>query len=343
MYNPYKGAYTQIFPVYYERDKDIKALGLRQKDTRFLERVNRMLSQTSRCVKWSLPVEDIPGYLPELWAQTAGWAALIEKAGKYHIVSGICAAFNGKFDRFFFPTGLIVTNPYNPSINGEYYFGKNAVLLRNDTTLQGLLPIICPNCEILTEATVTLVTGLQNLRLINIIKTATDKAAAAAERFLNKIRWGRSGIVQTETVKTWSGSADIPDIEALPINGVPPNYVTQIVEAIQYARATMYNDLGIQATYNMKRESLNGAEVAADVATLRPLIDDMKACREDFCNECEKVFGLSVSFEMVGSWAEDQLEEAAAASEEEPEGAAPEDQGEQGEEMKEDGDRTEDA
>ena len=321
MFKPYIGQYTQVYPIYYERDKDILARGIRQKDTRFLEKVNRMISQTSRCVSWSLSdqVDGLPAYLPELWAQTAGWAALIKRGEKYNIVSGICAAFNGQYDKFFFPTGLIVANPYDTSMDGQYIFGKNAVLLRNDTTLQGLLPIICPKCEILTEAAVTMVNGLQNLRLINLIRTYNDKVAAAAELMLKKIRWGRPGIVNAENAKTWSGSSEQPSIEPLPINGVPPNYITQIVEAIQYARATMYNDLGIQATYNMKRESLNGAEVAADVATLRPLIDDMRACREEFCSECEKVFGIQVSFEMVGSWAEEQYEEAAAAADPEAE------------------------
>ena len=265
---------------------------------------------------------EIPAHIIETWTQTAGWGALIRKAGKYHFVSGICAAFGGKFDEWYIPSTIIVTNAYSKDkIDGEYELGKDAVLLRNDTCMQGLLPIICPASEILTESAVTSVIGLQNLRIINIIRAANDTIKQAAERFLKLVRWGRSGIITGETQKTWSGSSDRPVIESLPINGVPPNYLNQIIEMTQYQKAALLTTLGIQSNPNFKRERLTDDEVQQNAAVTNPLIDNMKACRQTFCDEVQRVFGANISFELAGEWSEERQRRDSPALENEMKGS----------------------
>lgn len=45
-------------------------------------------------------------------------------------------------------------------------------------------------------------------------------------------------------------------------------YITQLIELIQYYKASMYNELGLNANYNMKRERLNLGEVSMNVDVL---------------------------------------------------------------------------
>ena len=308
---PYYGAlFERCLPAYYEDDIDCKGRGVRNKIRRYQDTVQHYLNITTRNVAWKVDniLPAVPAHIIETWTQTAGWGALIEKSGKYHFVSGICAKFGGRFDEWFIPATVIVTNPYSKDkIDGEYTFGENAVLLRNDTCMQGLLPIICPASEILTESAVTSVCGLQNLRIINIIRAANDNIREAAERFLKLIRWGRAGIITGKTQKTWSGSPDQSPIESLPINGVPPNYLTQIIEMTQYQKSALLNTLGIQSNGNMKRERLTDDEVKQNAAVSNPLIDNMKACRQTFCDEVKRVFGVDISFELTGEWSEEEL------------------------------------
>lgn len=307
---PYYGAlFERCLPVYYEDDADCKGRGIRNKVRRYQDTVQHYLNVTTRNVSWNVEsiLPDIPDHIIESWTQVCGWGALIRKSGKYHFVSGICAGWGGQLDEWYIPSTIIVTNPYSKDkIDGEYTLGKDAVLLRNDTCMQGLLPIICPAAELLTESAVTSVCGLQNLRIINIIRTANDNIKQAAERFLKLIRWGRAGIITGTQQKTWSGSTAQPAIETLPINGVPPNYLNQIIEMTQYQKAALLNTLGIQNNPNFKRERLTDDEVKQNAALANPLIDNMKACRQSFCDEVKRVFDVDISFELTGEWSEEE-------------------------------------
>lgn len=324
---PLKWFCAETMPLHFpEPDADIKAEGVRNKRARYREKVLHWLTLTAGAFRWGVNdiLENIPLHTIETWLQAYGWCAIIRKNGKYHLVSGINAGFRGTYTEYYMPVGVVVSAPYCPDkIDGEYTFGEDAVLLRNDTYMQGLYPTICPRCELSVENDVSILCGLQNLRIINIIHAATDKMREAAASFLRQIRWGRSGII-TGSEKTWSGS-DTKTVENIPTGGVPANYMQQLVETAQYLRGSMYNDLGLQSNFNMKRETLNDGEIAANTDTLRPLIDNMFECRQAFCEEVKRVFGVEISVDLSGAWktrkenAEAEAQAIENAAEPEPE------------------------
>ena len=305
---PFTAKHLDAMPDYFEDENDPKAKGVRNKPRRYREMVTKTLGMTAGAIKWNVSeiMPNIPPLTIEQYTQSSGWGALIRKNGEYHFVSGICAGFRGEFSEYFLPRGIIVTNPYSDTdIDGEYTFGEDAVLLRNDTYMQGLYPIICPRAELMTETNVSILTGLQNLRVINIIRAATDSMKEAALSFFKQIRWGRTGIIPAkDTRHTWSGSQESPVIENLPTGGVPANYMIQFIETAQYIRGSLYNDLGLQYNSNMKRESLNSAETSMNDDALRPIIDNMMDCRREFVKECKRVFGIDIPEpELSGAWA----------------------------------------
>lgn len=321
---PYDNKILGNCPAYIcEPEPDEKAYGVRDKNERFREIVGKILDMTADCIHWDLSeiLPDMPPTTIEQYTQSAGWSALIRKNGKFHLVSGVCAGFRGEYDEYFLPVGVIVSNPYSKDkIDGEYTFGVDAVLLRNDTAMQGLFPIICPRAEMLVENDISILVGLNNLRIINMFHAATDNMRQAAERFIKLIRWGRIGVILGKDSRNkWSGAPDNPVIENLPNGGVPANYMIQFIETASYIRGALYNDLGLQYNSNMKREALNDSETTMNDDILHPFIDNMIECRKRFCEECKKVFGIDIPEpQLFGAWARRQ-EQAEKATEETPE------------------------
>ena len=55
----------------------------------------------------------------------------------------------------------------------------------------------------------------------------------------------------------------------------------EVIECKQYLKATFENKIGLNANYNMKRESLNNDEIALNDDNLLPNVDEMKRCRNN--------------------------------------------------------------
>ena len=320
--------FTEFVPDPFDRDDyDKGARGIRNKPDRYRAIVRKWLSMTSEAIRWDLSgiIPDVPPQMLEIWLQVYGWAALIRKEDQFHIVSGNCAGFRGQYDEYYMPVGIIVTNPYARGIDGNYYFGKDAVLIRSDAYMQGLLPIMEPRGEMEVELEISILQGLENLRIVNIIHATTDKMMQAARSFFRQIKRGRAGIVTGSDSKTkWSGAAQAPVIENLPTGGVPANYMIQFIETAAYNKSTLYTDLGIRYNGNMKREALNPEETTMNDAALRPLIDDMMQCRCAAVREANTLFGIRIPEpELAGAWAikaaEDQIDDQSETEEETPE------------------------
>lgn len=312
------GMWLRDIPTPYVDEFDKDAHGIRNKPARYLETMYKWLGMWAGAIGWGGDLfDDLPPFLAELWLQSSGFSALVEHGSSLHYVSGINSSFRGEFTEYFQPVGLIVSNPYAPEINGEYTFGENAVLIKNDPQMQGVLPILMTRAEMLTENDVSFLCGLQNLRIINIIRAANDKIKTAAESFFKQIRFGRSGVI-SGSVKSWSGD-DTKIIENLPTGGVPTNYMLQFIETAQYIKGSLYNEMGLQSNFNMKRESLNDSEVAANNDTLRPYIDNMMECRKNAVEEIKRVFGVDVTVDLMGAWkTREKIAEATAEKATEP-------------------------
>ena len=86
----------------------------------------------------------------------------------------------------------------------------------------------------------------------------------------------------------------------------------------QYLKASLLNELGLEANYNMKRESLNATEAQMGDDALQPLIDNMLKCRQEAAEKINEMFGTDISVEFNSAWEENednrdlQVEEAEA-------------------------------
>lgn len=277
------------------------------------------LNRTSQMFRWDGLPDEIPQRNLEMMLQCNG-NVFIPKNKPYAFTGGL----GGEPDVYYEPTIYTIANPalkYSANVPID-----EGVLIRNDTMMIGLLPTIKRYAQQLAENDITLHIAEINLRAISMIAAPDDRTKKAAEMYLKQIEDGRLGVIMDNTF--------LEGIRVLPlINGLPANYITQLLELRQYLRAGLKNDLGIDSNFNMKRESLNDGEAAQNEPSLLTLVDDMLKQREVACEKLNEMFGWDVKVEKNGAW---ELEETAQEAEieamtEEPEQEEQEEKEEDGE------------
>ena len=63
-----------------------------------------------------------------------------------------------------------------------------------------------------------------------------------------------------------------------------------------------YNDLGLNANYNMKRESISASESDLNEDALLPFIDDMLQQRKLLAENVNAKFGTNIKVDLASSW-----------------------------------------
>ena len=64
----------------------------------------------------------------------------------------------------------------------------------------------------------------------------------------------------------------------------------------------MFNDLGLNANYNMKRERLNTQEVSMNIDALMPFVDSMLTERVEGVKRVNEKFGTDITVTLGSSW-----------------------------------------
>ena len=100
-----------------------------------------------------------------------------------------------------------------------------------------------------------------------LISASDDKTKQSADLFLQKILDGEFSIIGENAFFKGVNMQTAPTMNSV--------YITQLIEMIQYYKASLYNELGLNANYNMKRERLNLGEVSMNVDALLPYVDNM--------------------------------------------------------------------
>lgn len=238
--------------------------------------------------------ENLPDSLPEIELEK------ILQINGYGIVTKIndeiIALWGGwcpPKDCYYRYTKLIVNNPWI-NLNKTFTFGEDCVLVKNDPLCKGLLPIFKRYGTFLTETDITLYLAMVNFRSIYNIIVNSDDEKDSATIFLDDIEKGKQGVLLEDDFSN--------GIKSTPFSNAAQGYITQIIELEQYLKGSFFNDLGLNANYNMKRERLNSSEVELNEDGLRPLIDTMLEERQKFVEEINKMYGTNIKVKYDSSW-----------------------------------------
>lgn len=253
--------------------------------------IKYMLTRTQSMFVYDGLPESLPARMLELYIQTNGVCCIAEHEGKLYAFTG---GMGGELDEYYRPLTYVVANPYL-RLSKSYKIGIDCVLFTNDSLWQGFMPMFSRYSELLTENDISIRTAEINMRMTSMISAPDDKVKKAGEKYLTDIEAGKLGVV--------GDNAFLDGIKAQPLStSGSTSTITQLIELEQYLKGSWFNEIGLQANYNMKREALNSSETTMDIDALVPLIDDMLKCREEAVEQINKMFGTNISVEIGSSW-----------------------------------------
>lgn len=265
--------------------------------TRCIEqKIIRMLDRTQSMFKWSGLPDSIPEYILERFLQTHGDVCFYKHNGSLYVFVG---GVGDKPDVYYRPTRYIISNPAL-DLSVQPLIDKECVLMLNDTYHQGLLPLYREHATSIVETELSMNIATINSRLISAIAASDDKTRASAEKYLQDIAEGKQGVI--------AETAFLEGLKVLPYTSGSNNTIMSLIELMQYQKASWYNDLGLSANYNMKREALNSSETVIDNDILLPLIDDMLKCRKVGAEKVNAMYGTDIRVELASSWEDNQEE-----------------------------------
>lgn len=269
--------------------------------------------------------EGLPDSIPAKWLENlllVNGSCVWIKNGDDLIVTR--AGIGGKPDVYYIPTECIVTNPYvKEGVNRTYTRDVDTVLMVNDTYAQGLLSMLKKYCAMLVENEITMNIADQLARATITISAVDDETKASAELWLKRLREGNLGIIGEAPFMV--GNQD----KALNINQLVnvAGTMTDLIEYQQYIKASLYNDLGLQSNYNMKRESINSNESQLNDDMLHPLIDTMLRERQEALEKVNAMFGTNITVDFNSAWKINEEEEQLAIEQMETAAELPEEAG----------------
>lgn len=215
-------------------------------------------------------------------------------------------AAGGIPDIYYRPTFYIISNPALHT-TCQYFISEtdpehepDGVLVRNDTMWQGLYPMMARYASLISENLLTLRTADIMLRVLALITAPDDSSRLAADQFLSDITNGKLASI-----------AENRFLDGIRMQNPPSNngsYLTQFIELHQYLVGSFYNEVGLNANYNMKREALSESETGLNDDSLMPLCEDMLRCRREDMEKVNAMFGTSIQVDFDSSWLENTIE-----------------------------------
>ena len=252
--------------------------------------IKYMLNRSNIMFQYHNLPDSIPSREIELLLQTNGFGVFIEVEGKYYIVNG---GLGGEPDVYNMPTEAVISIPAL-KLNKTYKINEDCIVIPNDSMYLGLLPMYAKYCTLMNENEMTMLLATVNKRIQHLLSANDDNTIESAKNFLKKVFDGEIGVIgesklfESLKVNTTSATSQVS--------------MKDLFEYEQYLKASMYNEIGLSANFNMKRERLSSSEVEANTDNLYPLVDDMLNSRRKGLEKVNEMFGLDIQVEFNSSW-----------------------------------------
>lgn len=279
-------------------DKQFSYLGLIDKTVyNYLDKavnsrnnVAYMLNRSNVMFKYHNLPDTIPASELEKMIQANGFAVIGKINGEMYALN---AGLGGEPDVYNNPTEAIVSVPaFN--YNATWKIGKDCEVITNDTMHMGLIPLFAKYCTLMNENEISIMLSVINQRISFLLSANDDNTIASAKQLLKDIEAGKQGVV--------SDSKVFDSFKAQALTKNAGTGITDLIELEQYLKASMFNEIGLNANYNMKRERLSESEVEMNGDNLYPLVDDMASNRKSGIERVNNLFGTDIQVEFNSSW-----------------------------------------
>lgn len=270
----------------------------KDKDRCIRQHIAYMLNRTQTMFRWSGLPDSVPVRSLELFLQTNGNVCWYHYQDRLWVLTG---GLGGEPDPYYMPTIYTVANPAL-KLSANLRIDEDCVVMPNDSLYLGLLPLYSRYAAGLTENELSMRMAMINLRIVDLMSATDDRTRESALEYLRKVEDGDLGVIADPKF--------LEGVKAQPYGNTANNTLTSLIECEQYLKAGWYNEIGLNANYNMKRESLNTSESQMNNDALLPLVDDMLACRRRAAEKVNAMFGTGITVDLDSSW-EDNIQEIA--------------------------------
>lgn len=272
--------------------------------------VQGMLNRTLSMFHYEGLPETIPHEELEKQLQMSGYT-IVFKAGN-EIYCNVGGLSGNELDPYNRPTKSILNVP-SLHFNETVDLNSNAVLMKNDSLQMGLKFIYEKYGFMFTENEITMILTGYNKRIETLLSGSDDQTIESAKKYLQKIINGDLGIIGTS--KMFDG------IQVNPASTSETSKFDDLIEYHQYLKSSAYNEIGLQANVNMKKERMISKEIDMNTDNVQSLINNMLHCRQTAIEKINELFGTNATVEFTSVWnkgeQEHDNEEEAQENEEE--------------------------
>ena len=269
---------------------DKKIYNYRDKQVNARNNVAYMLDRSNVMFKYHNLPDTIPATELEKLIQSTGFAVIGKINGELYALN---AGLGGEPDVYNRPTQAVVSVPaFN--FNATWNIGKDCEIIPNDSMKLGLIPLFAKYCTLMNENEISIMLSVINQRISFLLSANDDNTIASAKQLLKDIEDGKQGVV--------SDSKVFDSFKAQALTKNAGTGITDLIELEQYLKASMFNEIGLNANYNMKRERLSESEVEMNGDNLYPLVDDMASNRKSAVERINNLFGTDIQVEFNSSW-----------------------------------------
>lgn len=257
---------------------------------------NYMLAKTVSMFEWENLPETIPYKELEKLLQVNGFAFITKVNGELYAFNG---GLGGVQDVYGNPTQIVISNP-SLNFNETLDLKKDGVLIINDDFKLGLIPLFNRYNTFLIENDINMMMYGYNTRTQKLISASDDKTKASAESVVKKSIEGDIAVIGESVIfdgiKVHSGANN---------SGVS---ITNLTEFHQYIKASLYNEIGLSANFNMKRERLTAGEIEVGDDSNYPFVYNMLKCRVKAMEQLNKMYDLEINVDFGSVWAKSSKE-----------------------------------
>ena len=234
--------------------------------------------------------DSIPKYILELYLQTNGNVCFYKHNEKLYVFTG---SMGGELNEYYLPTIYTISNPFL-NLTKNLVIDKECVVVANDSCYQGMLSQFKKYATGLVENELSMNIASINSRMISLISASDDRTLKSAESYIKHILDGDLSVV--------SEDAFLNGVKVQPYVKATNDTLSKLIEYNQYLKASWFNDIGLNANYNMKREAINSNESQLNDDMLFPTVDDMLERRKDGLEKVNKMYGTNITVELNSSW-----------------------------------------
>lgn len=257
-----------------------------------------MVIRLQKMFKYKNLPETIPQEVLEYYLLVNGVCVIAKDKGTSQLFA-LTGNLGGMQDAYYRPTKYIVSNP-GLKLTEEYEIGKDCVLMRNDSMWEGLYPLLARYATMLAENLITMRSADIMLRVMAMLTAPDDKTKIAAEAYLSKLEEGKFGVISENRF-----------LDGVKMQSPPSNngsYLTQFIELHQYLKGSFFNEIGLNANFNMKREAIGEGESSLNEDSLLPLCQSMLQCRQEDVEKVNNMYGTNIEVEFDSAWANKLME-----------------------------------